>query len=244
MLRVGLTGGLGSGKSTVGRLLSSYGAHVLDADAIGRSLMEPGQPVFDRIVERFGPGVVLPSGALNRPELARLAFEEGRVEDLNAIVHPAVIAHQARIVDEIAANDPKAVIVVESALIFETRHGAEPGNDPSSEPSAEEEKSPADKQRPSAKSPNGWSRRFDRILLVTAPDDLKISRYTDRTSTREDNRAARAAEARRRLAQQIPDEQKAPMCDFVLSNDAGLPELEAQVLHLWPILRAQAELSR
>lgn len=223
MLRVGLTGGLGSGKSTVGRMLADLGAHIIEADAIGRSLMEPGQAVFDQIVEHFGPSVLLPGGSLNRPELARIAFNEGRVEDLNAIVHPAVIAQQARTVEEIAAKDPSAVVVVESALLFETRHGGDP---------------------PSENRQNGWSRRFDRIILVTAPYDLKIRRYIDRSNTREEDRAGRAAEARRRLDQQIPDERKAPMCDFVIENNAGISELEAQVSRLWPVLRAEAEVSR
>ena len=227
MLRVGLTGGLGSGKSTVGRMLADRGAYLLEADAIGRSLMEPGQAVFHQIVERFGPTVLRPDGSLDRPELARLAFGEGRVEDLNAIVHPAVIAQQAHSIDEIAARDPGAVIVVESALIFETRHGADP-NSPSSSQARE-------------RKPEGWSSRFDRIILVTAPDDLKIRRYVDRTGASGGDPSPRSAEARRRLDQQIPDAQKAPLCDFVLDNGGDLSGLEAQVERLWPELRAQAE---
>ena len=230
MLRVGLTGGLGSGKSTVGRMLADRGAYLLEADAIGRSLMEPGQNVFHQIVDRFGPTVLLPDGSLDRPELARLAFKEGRVEDLNAIVHPAVIAQQARSTEEIAANSPSAVIVVESALIFETLHGDDPNADPPFT-------SGKNKQ-------NGWSRRFDRIILVTVSDDLKILRYIDRSNPREEDRASRAAEARQRLARQIPDQQKAAMCDFVIENSGGISDLEAQVSRLWPVLRDEAEVSR
>ncbi len=88
MLRVGLTGGLGSGKSTAAKLFAAHGAHVLQSDAIGRELMQPGQAVYAAIVQHFGPGVVLPDGRLDRAALAQIAFAEGRVEELNAIVHP------------------------------------------------------------------------------------------------------------------------------------------------------------
>ncbi len=122
MLRVGLTGGLGSGKSTAARLFAAHGAHVLQSDTIGRELMEPGQAVYAEIVDHFGNGVVLPDGQLDRAALAKIAFAEGRVEELNAIVHPAVIARQAELTDAIFQRDPHAVVIVESALIFETKY--------------------------------------------------------------------------------------------------------------------------
>ena len=74
MLYAGLTGGLGSGKTTVAAIFCSLGAHVLEADAIGRELMQPGQPVYQAIVEHFGPEIVQPGGELNRKALANLAF--------------------------------------------------------------------------------------------------------------------------------------------------------------------------
>ena len=80
MLRVGLTGGLGSGKSTVAAILRELGAHVIEADALGRQMMEPGQPVYPQIVRTFGPEVVSPDGHLNRPRLAELAFRGGRLQ--------------------------------------------------------------------------------------------------------------------------------------------------------------------
>src|SRR5258708_22853823 len=97
MLRVGLTGGLGSGKSTAARLCAALGAHVLQSDMIGRELMEPGQAVYATIVDHFGNGVVQPDGRLDRAALAKIAFDDGRVEELNAIIHPAVIARQAEL---------------------------------------------------------------------------------------------------------------------------------------------------
>ena len=123
MLRVGLTGGLGSGKSTAARLFAALGAHVLQADAIGRELMEPGQLVYAAIVKHFGQGVVSPDGRLDRSALAKIAFVDGRVEELNAIVHPAVIARQVELSEAIFQRDQHAVMIVESALIFETKYG-------------------------------------------------------------------------------------------------------------------------
>src|SRR5579871_751349 len=94
MLRVGLTGGLGSGKSTVAARLRELGAHVIEADELGRALMEPGQSVYAEIVRVFGPEVVNADGKLNRARLAELAFRGGRLNELNAIVHPAAIEEQ------------------------------------------------------------------------------------------------------------------------------------------------------
>jgi dephospho-CoA kinase len=234
MLRVGLTGGLGSGKSTAARLFAAHGAHVLQSDTIGRELMEPGQGVYSEIVHHFGKGVVLPDGRLDRAALAKIAFTEGRVEELNAIVHPAVIARQAELSDAIFQRDPHAVVIVESALIFETRYG---------ETRYSETKYDAAQDigtRP-------WHSRFDRIILVAAPEEVKIARFVARSAAgsvlTEERRTELETEARRRMAQQIPDEQKSAFCDYVLTNDGPLTELEWQVDQLWPLLEAAAKLS-
>src|SRR5580698_8221350 len=124
MLRVGLTGGLGSGKSTVAAILRELGADVIEADALGRELMEPGQTVFNQIVEHFGPEVLTPEGRLDRPRLAQLAFRDNRVQELNAIIHPATVAAQRRWAEQLSARNPAAVAVVESALIFEAMRDA------------------------------------------------------------------------------------------------------------------------
>ncbi|GGA70003.1 dephospho-CoA kinase [Edaphobacter acidisoli] len=220
MLRVGLTGGLGSGKSTVARIFAAHGAHVFSSDAMGRELMEPGQQVYAAIVAHFGPGIVLPDGHLDRPALGKIAFAEGRVEELNAIIHPAVIERQAELAEEIFASEPNAVVVVESALILETKHG---GTKHGGE--------------------DRWRNRFDKLVLVTAPEEIKIARFVARSAgpdTTPEKQTALEDEARRRLAQQIPDDQKAALCDYVLTNDGSLQELEWQVDQLWPILQTLA----
>ena len=222
MLRVGLTGGLGSGKSTAGELFAAHGAYVLQADEIGRELMQPGQAVYAGIVAHFGKSVVRADGTLDRGELARIAFADGRVEELNAIVHPAVIARQTELADAIGARDAGAVVMVESALIFETKHWETKSGEQ-----------------------GGWRRRFDRVILVTAPEELKVARYVARVGgggvLSDEARAGLEAEARMRIAKQIPDEQKAVLCDYVLTNGGPLKELEWQVDRLWPILERDAQ---
>src|SRR2546421_1550610 len=117
MLRVGLSGGIGSGKSTVARALARRGAIVIDADAIAREVVEPGQPALTGVVERFGPEVLDGAGRLDRPKLAALVFDDaGARADLNAIVHPRVAAETAR---RIAAAPADAVVVIDVPLLVE-----------------------------------------------------------------------------------------------------------------------------
>jgi len=219
MLRVGLTGGLGSGKSTVAQMFAAKGAYVFSADEIGRELMQPGQAVYAAIAERFGPVVVKADGRLDRPALGRMAFGEGRIGELEAIVHPAVIARQAELIEEVAARDADAVAMVESALVFETKHGGE----------------------------EGWHRRFDTVVLVTAPEELRIARFVERMAggkgLSEAERAALEAEARRRMANQVETERNAAQCEYVLTNEGSLEELRSQVDVVWPKLRDAAATS-
>src|SRR6187551_2477134 len=128
MLRAGLTGGLGSGKTTVAEMFRSLGARVIEADTIGRELMSPGHAVYDEIVQHFGPEMLRADGSLDRRLLADLAFRQNRLAELNQIVHPPVIAAQQQWAEEVFAKDPDAVVMVESALIFESdRQGSAPG---------------------------------------------------------------------------------------------------------------------
>jgi len=221
MLRVGLTGGLGSGKSTAAQRFAELGAQVFSADAIGRELMQPGEAVYVQIVAHFGAAVVWPDGSLDRSALARIAFTDGRLEELNAIVHPAVIARQVELIDEIAARDANAVAIVESALIFETKYG--------------ETKYGGE---------GDCRRRFDRLIFVKASEELKIARFVARAAgsktLSDEARRALEAEAQRRIARQIDDESKAAKCDFVLTNDGSIEQLQAQVDALWPVLKDAA----
>jgi dephospho-CoA kinase len=214
MLRVGLTGGLGSGKSTVAQMFAAHGVHVISADEVGRNLMQPGEAVYQSIVDHFGPEVVSSDGTLNRPLLADLAFRQGKLDELNRIVHPPVIAAQEAWIDDVFARDPDAIAMVESALIFEA-------GDSGSVP--------------------GWRDRFDRVVLVTAPDEVKIQRFLERlsagTQLEPEKRTQLERDARARLEKQIPDSKKIPRSDYVIDNGGPLEKTQQQVDEVFSSLR-------
>jgi dephospho-CoA kinase len=218
LLRVGLTGGIGSGKSTIAGFFREQGVAVIEADAVGRELMQPGQSVYRAIVEHFGGGVLLADGSLNRGYLAQLAFGEGRLQELNALVHPAVIAAQEEWMGSVCARDPKAVAMIESALIFEASRGVE-GSVP------------------------GWADRFDRIVLVTAPDETKIARYRARMAGAQGEAAEIERDARARLARQIPDREKVALCDYVIDNAGPVERAREQVERIAAELQELAQTS-
>jgi len=119
MLRVGLTGGVACGKSTVAKMFADLGANIVDADTIAHELYRPGEEVLEELVKHFGPEILKADGELDRAKLAALVFDGGRVEELNKIVHPAVIRKQDEWMRSLAAKDRYAVAIVEAALILE-----------------------------------------------------------------------------------------------------------------------------
>lgn len=121
MLRVGLTGGLASGKSFVGRALADLGCLLIQADELGHQVLEPGGEAYDSVIREFGPGIVRADGAIDRPKLAALVFHDSqRLAALNALVHPPVWARERRLMDEFAAAHPHGIAVVEAAILVET----------------------------------------------------------------------------------------------------------------------------
>jgi dephospho-CoA kinase len=118
LLKVALTGGIATGKSTIGEMFAQRGAHVIQADRIAHELMSPGQEVYEKVVARFGREILNSNGTINRPRLASAAFPD-RIQDLNKLVHPAVLDYQDRWMNKIGEEDPNAVAIVEAALIFE-----------------------------------------------------------------------------------------------------------------------------
>ena len=122
MLRIGLTGGIGSGKSTVSALLAERGAVVIDSDRIAREVVEPGTPGLAAVVEAFGDGVLAADGQLDRPALAAIVFADQEARRrLDGIVHPLV---RARAVEMAAAAAPGAVVVNDVPLLVETGQAA------------------------------------------------------------------------------------------------------------------------
>jgi dephospho-CoA kinase len=125
MLRLGLTGSIASGKSVVGEMFVKLGAHLVQADAVSHSLMQPGLPVYNQVVRRFGREILNADGSVNRSRLAEAAFGSAspRVKELNEIVHPAVIDYENKWMEEICRRDPSAIVIVEAALILESGAG-------------------------------------------------------------------------------------------------------------------------
>ena len=118
MILVGLTGGIGSGKSTVSEMLAARGAEIVDADVITRDVQRPGSPVIDKIVERFGDSVVDSHGALIRPALAEIVCSDAdALRDLNGIVHPAVAKEMNRRVED--ARTTGTILVLDIPLLTE-----------------------------------------------------------------------------------------------------------------------------
>ena len=206
MLKLGLTGGIASGKSVVGEMFVRLGVHLLQADAVAHWLMEPGRPVYEEVVRRFGREILNPDGSINRSQLAEAAFSTPggappRVKELNEIVHPAVIAHENEWMEEIGRRDPNAIAIVEAALILES----------------------------------GTASRFDHLIVVTCQLEQRILRFARRLGISED--AARA-EVTRRMAAQIPDEEKIKAADFVIDNSGSLDATEQQVQRVFAALRS------
>jgi dephospho-CoA kinase len=207
LLKLGLTGGIASGKSVVGEMFVKLGAHLIQADAVAHWLMEPGRAVYEEVVRRFGCEILNLDGSINRPKLAEAAFGKPgggapRVKELNEIVHPAVIAHENEWMEEIGQRDPHAIAIVEAALIFES----------------------------------GAAGRFDRLIVVTCHPEQRVLRFARRLGISEN--AARA-EVTRRMAAQIPDEEKIKAADFVIDNSRSLDFTEQQVQRVFAKLRLQ-----
>jgi dephospho-CoA kinase len=220
MVRVGLTGGLGSGKTTVAAIFRSLGAQVMEADAVGRAMMEPGDAVYAEIVRAFGPTVVRADGTLDRHKLATFAFADGRLAELNAIVHPPVIAEQRRWMGALEKEQPDAVAIYETALLFEASRTA---------------------------GTRDWQDRFDRRILVTAPEALRIARYVARMGGPNPDAARREVlerEARERMSAQMPDEEKMQLSDTIIRNDGSLEDLKRQTEAAYRELRSLARASR
>ncbi|WP_138495473.1 dephospho-CoA kinase [Paenibacillus pinistramenti] len=124
-MKIGLTGGIATGKSTVSRMLVSRGALLIDADVLAREVMEPGHPVLEAVADRFGRDMLLPDGTLNRKKLGAhiFAHPEERLA-LNAITHPAIRAETKRRIEEYETNYPEKLVVVDIPLLYESGQGS------------------------------------------------------------------------------------------------------------------------
>ncbi len=181
MLRVGLTGGIGAGKSEVSRRLAALGAVVIDADRAAREVVEPGTPGLDRIAAAFGPDVLRPDGSLDRARLAAIVFADGAARArLNAIVHPLVhewmrAAEAAAVQAGAGAPGGDGLVVVHDVPLL-------------------------------AEGGEGRSAEFDLVIVVDVPPDVQVERLAgQRGMSREQARARMAAQASREARLGVAD---------------------------------------
>jgi dephospho-CoA kinase len=206
MLKLGLTGSIASGKSTVGEMFVALGAHLIQADHIAHELMLPGQPVYREVVAHFGPQILNPDHTINRSQLAATAFapdpaaNQSRIAELNQIVHPAVLRHQVEWMEEIGQRyhdeHPQPVAIVEAALILEA----------------------------------SAAHQFDRLIVVTCTEGQRIARFAARQNV--DLQTA-SKEVARRMAAQLPESEKIKAADSVIDNSGSLDHTRQQVHQLW-----------
>lgn len=184
---LGVTGGIGSGKSTVARMLARRGARVVDADHVVSELYGPGA-LARRIAGRFGPAALAPDGSVDREALARVVFDspEARL-DLERLVHPEVREAIRKKLEGWRRQGFDGIAVVDAALLVEA----------------------------------GDAYPLDCLLVVTAPEDVRLARL--------EARGVPATEARRRMEAQIRDDVRVAAADRVLVNDGTLEELERAV---------------
>jgi len=121
MLKIGLTGGIASGKSLVSQIFTELGAHTIDADQIAHELMRPGEPVYEQVVQSFGNEILNPDKSVNRAKVAELAFDKRRprIYELNRIMHPEVIQRYESWMEDIRQREPDAIVILEAALVLE-----------------------------------------------------------------------------------------------------------------------------
>jgi dephospho-CoA kinase len=197
VLLVGLTGGIGAGKSTVAALLAARGAVVLDADQVARDVVEPDQPAFTALVEEFGPEIVGADGRLDRAALAAKAFAtpEGKGA-LDAITHPAIHEEFGK---RMLATPPDAIVVMDVPLLVESKTAAERG--------------------------------YEVVIVVEAPEDVRLDRLEGRGLDR--------ADAAARMKAQATDEERRGVATHLLDNGTHPDALVAQVDALWAELQAR-----
>jgi len=193
ILRTGLTGGIGSGKSTIARIFASLGCITVDADQIVARLYQPGEAGHEALVRTYGSGILLPDGTIDRRKLADVAFASAEAaKALNALIHPLVIAEEARMMGEVR----EGIVMIEATLLIEA----------------------------------GGKDRYDRIIIVDVDPETQLARAVARGMTRED--------AARRIAHQLPREERLRYADYVIDNSGDLDAAEAETRRVFAALQS------
>jgi dephospho-CoA kinase len=190
VITVGLTGGIGAGKSEVARLLAGHGAVVIDADELAREAVAPGTPGLAAVVAEFGPEVLAADGSLDRAALGEIVFSDPRRRAaLEKIVHPYVGRRSSQLM---AAAPADAVVVYDVPLLVENR----------------------------------LQDAYDVVVVVDAPDELRLRRLVELRGMPE-------ADARERMAAQASRQARLAVADHVVANDGDFDALRAQVDRIW-----------
>lgn len=226
MLDIAVTGGIGSGKSTVADMLAAKGAVHLNADAIVHELQQPGGAVFKAMVERFGEGILGEDGNLNRQAVADIVFnDESQLKALNEIVHPEVRSEMQRRRD--MHLEQGSVVISEIPLLVESRLKAEKAAGDEANQQADQEASHAagDAEQAEAQADASPQPNFAGIVVVTADPEVVLGRLASRGVSEED--------ARNRMNNQASNEERLAVADFVIDNSGSLNSLEAEVDRCW-----------
>lgn len=195
MIVIGLTGSIGSGKSTVSHKLKELGAVVIDADLVARAVVEPGAPALYEIVQSFGKGILREDGTLDRRKLGAVVFADPAARArLNGITHPRIKEAIDREVEKYRSmpGAEGAVLVIEAPLLLET----------------------------------GLNRNLDEIWVVRVDEDVEVKRLVERDKIS-------PAEARQRLAAQLPQAEKLKAATRVIDNSGSRACTEEQVALQW-----------
>jgi dephospho-CoA kinase len=201
MLRIGLTGSIGVGKSFVAGVLAELGCRVLDADETARTVVTPGSAALREVVAAFGPGYLANDGSLDRPKLGSLVFaDEDKRKLLNSILHPYIIAEQDERLCEWEAEDPSGIAVIDAALMIES----------------------------------GGYKRFDKLIVVHCRPEVQLERLIAR-----DNLSP--AEAEKRIAAQMPQEEKKKFADYLIETSDGFDAARKQTEDVYRHLVAARE---
>ena len=198
MLRLGITGGIASGKSVVASMLRAMGFHVIDADSVAHQLTEPGQPAYQEVLREFGPEVLGTDTRIDRAKLAAIVFgDRGKLDRLNAIVHPRVEEAAFQRFDEWECSGTQDAAFVEAALLVEA----------------------------------GFHTKLDGLVVAWCRPEQQLERLLARGLSE--------AEARRRIAAQMPVEEKLRLATEKIDCSGSLEETQRQVEALAAKLRHQ-----
>jgi dephospho-CoA kinase len=205
ILRVGLTGGIASGKSTIARNFAALGCLVIDADAVVARLYRQGEAGHAALVRTYGREILRADGEVDRPKLASIAFaSEGAAKQLNALIHPLVIEEQGRMLaeEEERFPDRDRIAVVEATLLIES----------------------------------GGRQRFDKIVVVDVDPETQLARAV--------GRGMNADDALRRIAHQMPREERLRWADYVIENSGDARAAELATHRVFASLQADLEVKK